>query len=168
VPYQATRHGARASTTDPSTWATFEQALAGASTADGIGYVFSAGDPYVGIDLDGGLTDAERELIVLVLDSYAETSVSGTGVHVIVKARLNGHPRRHKGPVEVYESARYFCMTGARVPGARSTIEERQQGAGAGAGAVPPGPGRCSTSVSRGARPSMSSSVRIDRPDVGQ
>jgi hypothetical protein len=63
---------------------------------------------------------------VLVLDSYAETSVSGTGVHVIVRANLNGHQRRRNGPVEVYDAGRYFVMTGVPVPGSRPTIEERQ------------------------------------------
>jgi putative DNA primase/helicase len=59
VPYQAGANG-RASTTDPGTWATFDQAVATADRADGIGYVFAADDPYTGVDLDGGLTHAEK------------------------------------------------------------------------------------------------------------
>jgi putative DNA primase/helicase len=53
VPYRADG-GGRASVTDPSTWSTFDEAIAGAKAiaADGIGYVFSADDPFTGADLD--------------------------------------------------------------------------------------------------------------------
>src|SRR4051812_23309337 len=48
------RDGSPASTTDPATWGSFAQARAAHATGDyaGVGYVFSAADPYVGIDLD--------------------------------------------------------------------------------------------------------------------
>jgi len=114
----------RASSTDPSTWSTFEEATAAASAGgfDGIGYVFSADDPYVGVDLDAGLREADRGAIMAALDSYAETSVSGTGVHVIVRASLNGS-RRRSGPFEVYERGRFFVVTGNHVRGTPATIE---------------------------------------------
>ena len=128
VPYRADGVG-RASSTDPATWASFELALAAAETlpaADGIGYVFSLNDPFVGVDLDADLGEADRGAIMLTLDSYAETSVSGNGVHVLVRASLNGYPRNRRGPIEVYDAGRYFVVTGEHVVGTPTRIEERQ------------------------------------------
>jgi putative DNA primase/helicase len=118
----------RASSTDTATWSTFESAVASLSTGDldGIGYVFAANDPYVGVDLDDGLSEFDRAAIVLALDSYTETSLSGTGVHVILRASLNGHGRNRRGPFEVYEHGRYFVMTGDHVRGTPTTVEDRQ------------------------------------------
>lgn len=61
VPYRCDGSG-MASSTDPSTWSTYESAIAstGARIADGIGYVFSADDLYVGVDLDTLDSDAGR------------------------------------------------------------------------------------------------------------
>jgi putative DNA primase/helicase len=123
VPHRADGRG-RASTTDAATWSTFADALRASEDADGIGYVFSADDPYVGIDLDDINSDAGA--IMLALDSYTERSVSGRGAHVIVKATLNGHSRNRKGPLEIYEHGRYFAFTGDHISGTPSTIEERQ------------------------------------------
>lgn len=126
VPYRADG-GGRASSTDPATWATFAAAVAGADAlaADGIGYVFSADDPYTGIDLD--VFDANAAAIVTLLDSFTEKSQSGRGVHVIVRASLNGHGRNRKGPIEVYEKERFFVVTGDHMLGTPTTIEERQE-----------------------------------------
>ena len=125
VPYRADGSG-RASSTDPATWSTFEAAVAGseALAADGIGFVFSASDPFVGVDLDA--LDSDAAAVILALDSYTESSVSGRGAHVIVRADLNGHPRRRQGPLEVYSEGRYFVVTGAHMAGTRATIETRQ------------------------------------------
>jgi putative DNA primase/helicase len=55
VPYTPLT-GRRASSTNLLTWGTFDDALADLRAGrryDGIGFVFSSGDPYCGIDLDG-------------------------------------------------------------------------------------------------------------------
>jgi putative DNA primase/helicase len=124
VPYRATEPSVRASSTDPRTWATFEQAVAASNQADGIGFVFTAGDPYCGIDLDLELPDTERASIALALSSYTEESVSG-GWHVILRASLNGHGRHPQG-IGIFDSGRYFVVTGRHVTGTPATIEERQ------------------------------------------
>jgi putative DNA primase/helicase len=120
-----------ASADDPATWGTFDEAQATveAGRAQGIGYVFAADDPYCGVDLDDcrngtGLT-SNAAGIVLHLDSYTEWSPSGTGVHILLRAALPG-TRRRKGHVEMYDRARYFCVTGDHMRGCPATIEERQ------------------------------------------
>lgn len=124
IPY--TVDGDRASTIDPTTWASFATAQDAAQALDaaGIGFVFTAGDPYVGVDLD--TFDEDAAAIVDRLDSYTERSVSGRGVHVIVRANLNGHPRNRRGPLEVYDAGRYFVCTGKHVDRTPTTIESRQ------------------------------------------
>jgi len=87
VPYDS-RTGRKASSTDPSTWATFEQAVqtyAATDFYDGVGFVFTEGDPLCGIDLDdcingaGKLADWARE-VVETFNTYTEVSPSESGV----------------------------------------------------------------------------------------
>ena len=54
IPYQA-RVRARASTTDPATWSSYQDASAAAEAegVDGLGFVFSEDDPFAGVDFDG-------------------------------------------------------------------------------------------------------------------
>jgi primase-polymerase (primpol)-like protein len=124
MPYRADG-GGKASSTDPATWTTFEAAVRGAESADGIGFVFSENDPYAGVDLDEGLNEAEQELIFLALDSYTERSVSGAGYHVLVRANLNGRGHHPHG-LGVFDRARFFVMTGEHVADTPLTIEHRQ------------------------------------------
>jgi putative DNA primase/helicase len=131
VPYSV--HGGRASSTNPETWAPFEAAIAYAKehSMSGVGFVFAEDDPYAGIDIDkcrnaetGDLEPWARK-IVDALDSYTEVSPSGTGLHIFVKATLPG-PNNRKGPLEMYESGRYFTLTGEHLDGTPSEIHERQ------------------------------------------
>ncbi len=125
VPYRADNPDRRADSTDASSWSSFEVALASweRSGYDGTGYVFAADDPYTGVDLDHCIDAGTGEIhpaataIVERLASYTERSPSGTGLHVIAAAEL--HSDRHKtsktpwsGDFEVYESRRFFTMTG--------------------------------------------------------
>ncbi|CAN5728715.1 hypothetical protein BH24ACT22_BH24ACT22_12070 [soil metagenome] len=119
VPYDP-KTECRASSTNPLTWASFEEAFEAldASGYDGVGFVFCTGDPYVGIDLDGcrdpetGQLQAWAEKAVRNLDGYAEVSPSDTGVHVIVRGEVPRGSASRRGPVEVYDSKRFFTMTG--------------------------------------------------------
>src|SRR5689334_11666678 len=89
-PYRALPPRERASVTDPATWASYDDAVAakaafaGAAARnpklyrpfDGIGFVFSANDPFVGVDLDrcvtaGEIHPAAAELITR-LNGYTE------------------------------------------------------------------------------------------------
>ncbi len=142
VPYCVDGH-TRASSTNPANWASFDAACAAYawdSTLAGIGFVFSAADPYCGIDLDHCITDGKAvedwaRAIVRELRSYTEWSVSGDGLHIIARAKLpagSGNKRRIEGAkradaaLEMYDVGRYFVVTGARVADRYATIEARQ------------------------------------------
>jgi putative DNA primase/helicase len=115
IPYTPAT-GQKASTTDLTTWGTFEDALDGLERFDGIGFVFCSADPYVGVDLDGCVNPETGEVatwavqIIEGLDSYTELSPSGTGVHIIVRGKIRHGGRR--GRVEMYSQDRFFAMTG--------------------------------------------------------
>jgi putative DNA primase/helicase len=121
------RTGNYASTADPRTWVTFEEAVAANS---GLGFMFADADPFTGIDLDHvrdretGLVSPEAWEIVRALDSYTEWSVSGTGLHIFVNATLDRG--RRKDNIELYDRARYFVVTGHHAVGTPHTIEARQ------------------------------------------
>lgn len=108
---RATRN---ASTANPKTWRSFLTARAAAQYADGIGFVFTAADPYIGIDMDNkqGLRelDADHWTWIKTLNSYTERSPSGRGYHVILRGdNIKGFNR---SPYEGYSSGRYFTFTG--------------------------------------------------------
>jgi putative DNA primase/helicase len=133
VPYSA-RARRPAAVDKPESWGRFDQALAVYTEGgwDGIGFVFTAADPFAGVDLDK-VRDPWTEEVepraqshVSTLSSYAEVSPSGTGLHVIVRATLPPGGRR-KGPLELYDRGRYFCVTGHHLEGTPETIEERTE-----------------------------------------
>ena len=125
------RTGRFASTTDGTTWTTFDEALAYATEHPaGIGFVFTEDDPFVGIDLDDcrdpktGDSSSDARDIITRLDSYTETSPSGTGYHIIVEGDLPDGANR-RGFIECYAHSRYFTVTGNREPNTPPTIEHR-------------------------------------------
>ena len=119
VPYIAGGVG-RASSTDSLTWRTFEEAVQALRTGryDGIGFVFSSGDPFAGVDLDKcrdpetGELEEWAEKIVVAFGGYAEASPSGTGVHIIVRGKA---PNKKRGRIEAYSSERFFTVTGEKL-----------------------------------------------------
>lgn len=138
--------GKPAEVDNPATWGTFEDAWShyqahqddrGRGRVDGIGYVFSADDPFTGIDLDDALDPVTGDLLawaaplVELLDSYTEISPSGTGVKVWVLGRLPDGLERRKisfgeGAVETYDSGHYFAVTGHVAGVAPAEPQERQ------------------------------------------
>jgi putative DNA primase/helicase len=116
MPYIAGGVG-KASTTDSRTWRSFEEAVQAFETGrySGIGFVFSSGDPFAGIDLDDcrnsetGELEEWAEKAVEMFGGYAEASQSGMGVHIIVCGKA---PNKKHGKAEAYSLERFFAMTG--------------------------------------------------------
>lgn len=74
----------------------------------------------------GGVLSDGATALVKRLDTYAELSPSGTGVHVICKGSLSGAGRgKWNGlDLEVYDTARYFTVTGRKL-GDTDTVQDR-------------------------------------------
>ncbi len=133
------RTGQKASSTDPSTWTSFDDAVAACrrfTTLEGVGFVFTEDDPFCGIDLDdcrdvatGDLKPWGRRWIE-ALNSYTEVSPSGDGVKIFIRGRKPGKDCRkpyEDGEVEIYDHARFFTVTGQRLDGISTDVEERQE-----------------------------------------
>lgn len=126
--------GGLASTTDAATWGTFDDAVEcfRSRGLGGIGFVFAQGGGMSGTDLDEcrdietGAIEPWARQIIEDLNSYTEVSPTGTGVHVFTGGELppGGH---RKGHVEMYDSERFFTVTGVMVEGTPPTVEERTE-----------------------------------------
>lgn len=122
---------AYAKSTEPRTWGTFDEAIAvyRAGRAAGVGFVLTADDPYVAIDLDhvrdadAGLVEPWAMTVVQSLNTYAEASPSATGLRAIGRGSLPPG-RRKRGQVEAYSTERYVTLTGHVLDGF-GTIEKR-------------------------------------------
>jgi primase-polymerase (primpol)-like protein len=121
VPYRADGRG-KASATDSATWAGFKRCRDAAyARRCGVGFVVTAEDDIVGIDLDGcrdpqtGSVAPKAERIVERCATYTEVSPSKRGIRLFGRAHLPAdHPCR-TGAIEVYSHARYLSVTGWRL-----------------------------------------------------
>jgi len=110
-----------ASSIDPATWGTLGDAVE-AAVANAWGIGFTLGDGWLGVDFDGLPENPELSSWcaewAAKSKTYVEVSPSKTGLHAIfrgVEKPIWSQNRR--GPVELYERARFFCVTGWRVVG---------------------------------------------------
>lgn len=113
------KNGFWASDKDPSHWGTFEQAMFMASKYDdgAVGLMLTEKDPYCIIDLDNKednpVSDEAIEGYIRLAeqaDSYVERSVSGRGLHVVIKAELPSGRKRDQ--CEIYTQNRFMICTG--------------------------------------------------------
>jgi putative DNA primase/helicase len=140
-----------ASSTNPATWATFDEALAAIGktavykdtkgeqlevTLAGVGFAGLEQTDLTGIDIDDCVNAETGEIkqyaldVVELFNSYAEISPSGTGIRIFIKGEK---PKRawsgNKGgdyELEVYDSGRYLTVTGHHLAGTPREIEPRQ------------------------------------------
>lgn len=121
IPHNALDGGAGKSN-DPSKWVDFKTALEALKTyqMDGLAFFFANG--YVGLDIDhigdeldkfrsGDYQENTVSQAITMTKSYTEVSISGSGIHAIFKGKIPG-TRRRKGNVEMYDSGRFFALTG--------------------------------------------------------
>ena len=132
--------GSNAKANDVRTWGTFDEATQYAlkngllGNNGGIGFEFANG--YAGIDLDNiflaeGILKPFAEEVVRLMDSYTEYSPSGKGLHILFKLNvsLSGFGSRRRNDelgIEMYDSGRYFTVTG-NVYGEAKSIAERTE-----------------------------------------
>lgn len=122
VPYQVS--GEKAQASNRRTWSSFAAVMKfymRDDYYDGIGFVFSKQDDYIGIDIDKCVEDEKTNAfateIIDTLDSYTEFSPSGTGIHIIIRGNLPqsvlGTGRKNtKFGLECYQNNRFFTFTG--------------------------------------------------------
>jgi len=116
IPMQSTKRKA-ASSVVPDTWSSFDQAETAALSGayDGIGYVFHD-TGLIGIDIDIGFDGPFLSQVSVDImgacHSYTEKSRSGRGVHILVRGELPFTGKNNRAGVEIYQSSRYFIMTG--------------------------------------------------------
>ena len=107
--------GRAASSTDPSTWASY---IAATNSTAGVGLGYVLGDRVGCIDLDHCLVDgtpnkAARDLLTNYPENYIEVSPSGDGLHIFgtadegpgTKQTINGLS------IERYTTGRYITIT---------------------------------------------------------
>ena len=112
--HKMTKKPFRATSTDPATWCTFEQASAIKNT-DGVGIVFHDNSTIFGIDLDHILPPQKTDLLpyltknlpsvkalIVASNTYTEFSPSKTGLHLLFSAtaedrqKINDSLSKHK------------------------------------------------------------------------
>jgi hypothetical protein len=139
-PPHSAHDGADASSTDPKTWATFEEARAAylAGGWDGVGIIPVPENNLTGIDLDhcrdAGPVEPWAAAIVKALDTYTEASPSATGVRAFAFGRKPDRERSKRGQVELYDGltkdgtpgGRFLTVTGHKLAGAPATVNDRQ------------------------------------------
>lgn len=113
------RTGGGAMSNNPDTWTDFETAVRASKQYSGVGFMFAP--PYFGVDIDNvgdaiadfqaGRDDNIISEFVHTLCSYTEYSQSGNGIHIICRGTLPEGGRRRQN-VEMYQTGRYFIMTG--------------------------------------------------------
>lgn len=121
IPYAV--DGFEADVTNSMRWGTFEeiwQAHLIKTGSAGIGFVFTKESGIVGVDIDhvvvGGTFDPDVKKYIDFAGSYTEFSPSLQGVHIFCAGVKPGERCRH-GRFEMYDSARFFTVTGNSIAG---------------------------------------------------
>ena len=124
------RNYRNASSTNPATWAPFNDAVSTLKLGYGLGFVLAVDDGLIGIDIDKCINEGVIEpwalAIIKGLNSYTEFSPSGTGIRIFVEGDWPPGGNR-KGQLEVYTQRRFLTITGNHLEGTPITIEPRQE-----------------------------------------
>ena len=135
VPY-CLATGYKASSTKSSDWAEYPDPVSVPAAYNGIGFVFTKAAGFTGVDLDDclkpdGTLKAWAVEVLDALPSYAEISPSGTGIKIWTKAQIPGTGLKvwvdadgnrtvesmADGAIEIYDTGRYFAVTGNNYAG---------------------------------------------------
>lgn len=134
--------GQRGSCSDPETWGSYAEAEAyyckhrhdddAYTVAHGVGFVFTAEDPFTFIDGDGWVIGGEltptAKTVIATLDSFTELSLSGNGIHhIVIGDKPPGKCRLSDQGLEVYNQNRFVALTGQVLFG-RQEVRPQQAG----------------------------------------
>ncbi|MEE1813549.1 bifunctional DNA primase/polymerase [Streptomyces sp. SP18ES09] len=121
--------GRFATVNDPSSWADYKAAVS-AAVGEGVGFVLTAHDRIVVVDLDhavemGRVLPWAQQILDALPPTYMERGKSGTGLHLWFRGEVPAGRRIRQGSVavEVY-SDRRFIIVGDRVPGTPLELAE--------------------------------------------
>jgi primase-polymerase (primpol)-like protein len=127
--------GRFASVNDPSSWSDYA-AVAASTTGDGVGFVLTAGDRIVVVDLDHAVVDGRvlpwaQAIVDRLPPTYMERGRSGGGLHLWFRGAVPHGRRIRRGElaVEVYSDRRYIIV-GDRVSGTPLSLAELPDAAG--------------------------------------
>lgn len=122
VPYRPDGSGRKASSTDASTWGSFDTASAFLEAEEGrysgLGFVVQEGSGLVFVDIDhciradGALADFAAGILEWFPSTYTEVSQSGSGLHIFCRGSVPNSFRDSKLGLEVYTGKRYAAVTG--------------------------------------------------------
>lgn len=123
--------GKGAKSNDPSTWSDYQTAVNAYEMYgySGLGFMFTKEDGFVGVDIDHcydaktNTFNAAAAAILAKLPTYAEFSPSGDGVHLWFQGeKPEGGSKNSNTGVEMYDSVRYFTVTGKKLADAPEQI----------------------------------------------
>ena len=108
--------GRKISSADSSTWFSFDDCCKRLSEDDYFQSIaFALGDGFCAIDMDNSIVDGEftklAENVLGAFDgTYAETSISGKGLHIFFKADFDKNIKTKE--IEIYSNCRFITITG--------------------------------------------------------
>lgn len=133
-PYQ---NGHRVDYTNPNYWLSYHTI----DNSDKVGFVLSESDPYAVIDLDDCINEngvhPVARAILRKADSFSDISVSGSGIHIYIKAELpdgiktvqselpadSDYP---EAKIEAYDRKRFIVISGQKIADSPHSIKPRQ------------------------------------------
>lgn len=120
------RTGQVANAHNPAAWGTFDEAVAcvAAGRAHGVGFVFTANDPFYFLDIDGALLPTNTwstlatDLCAQLSGAAVEVSQSGRGLHIIGSGAVPPHGCKNIPlGLELYTELRFVALTGLQAQG---------------------------------------------------
>lgn len=122
VPYKS--GGYKASSTNSTDWSNFDfvhKILENNDLYQGMGFVLSANDKYIVLDIDNAIDENGQINSDLALEmtelTYCEMSPSGTGLHCFFKGELPEQRKKKRSDldIELYDNARFMTVTGESI-----------------------------------------------------
>ena len=132
IPYSALYEG-KASSNNPDTWTTFEDAftvcLNSAGYYNGLGIAIVKRYHLIFIDIDhcideqGNISEIGKDILQAFGEgTYVERSQSGRGIHILTAGEIPKSFKNSENGVEIYNSGRFCAMTGDAI--VRQCVEE--------------------------------------------